>query len=208
MNKKYIILISIALAIIIAVPIVFASFPSQTQNINETGQYTAPATPTPSPTPSSTPTPVSFSMFFPNGTAFPTSVNANTPISIGESYEAVNGIPVSFPSGCGNPEPSGIIVLQNDGSVPITVNATLENVKAPSDIEFGILCYALPIGDGYSNWLGYGNLASGGTVAVGQYIWLSINIVGFQTDIIPPTSAPNFSFSYSFDISVTATQAS
>jgi hypothetical protein len=50
--------------------------------------------------------------------------------------------------------------------------------------------------------MGYGNVASGNVVQMGQYLWLGL-IVTLDQINNPPNGTPNFTFVYSFDIVVT-----
>jgi hypothetical protein len=169
---------------------------------------TAQTTPTPTP---SAPT-VKFSLWFTNGTAFPTDVTADHTYGAGNDYLDINGIPVNVDWGGGFDSAameSGLVVLRNDGNVPIMVNATLGNVNVPSDIQ--LVMNWVPINPSvYSNigninqWMGYGNLATGSSVGVGQYVWLGLILVMMQS----PTGEVTNSVNFSFDIVVTATQAS
>jgi hypothetical protein len=83
------------------------------------------------------------------------------------------------------------ITVQNNGNVPINVTATTTIVNLPSDMSLALFA-------------GDGGMHSPLTVGVGQSSTLYIVIE------LKPTAynyTPQQSFSYSFGISVTATQA-
>jgi hypothetical protein len=162
-------------------------------------------TPTPSPTPAPN---VKFSLWFYNGTAFPATINAGTFV-YGNVQLNIGGIVMS-PYAYGSqfmPEVN-MIVLRNDGNVPITVSVALENKNAPPNIEIGL--QFVPLNLGYappgSIWMGYDNLATGATVQPGQCKWLGLVLTLEQTNNVP-SGTPTFTFNFSFDIAVTATQA-
>jgi hypothetical protein len=79
------------------------------------------------------------------------------------------------------------LVVQNTGTVPINITATASNVNVPSNIQFNMA----------------GNVEFN-PIAVGQSanLYIAINMVTTNTNFVAGTL-----FSYSFDITVTATQA-
>lgn len=179
-------------------------------------------TPTPSPTP--TPVPfLKFSLWFTNGTAYP-SIFYN-PIISGNynpdnvSMDLWNPVIISrlvlTPAVMSGdiPVEINLIVLHNDGNTPVTINAQLQNIYAPSNIQISLMRLAInpnggPYPNTYKQWLGYNNLATSLNIGAGQYLWLGLVIEIGQTDLPHyPIGPPNFTFSYSFDIVVTATSA-
>lgn len=56
-----------------------------------------------------------------------------------------------------------------------------------------------------AQWMGNSKVAQN-PLGPGQYMWLAITVTLAQPDV-PLTGTPNYGFSYSFDIEVTATQA-
>lgn len=218
MVKKIVIFAAIALLVIIAVPVAMAAL-QKNQSIHVTRTYTKPVpTPTPNPTntaPTSTATPttptVDFSLFFPNGTAYVLN-QEGSPSIFGATNLDTNGIPVNVQTGLGAPPmgyTSGVIVVRNVGSVPFTVNAALANVNAPSDIVLTSSCSFVNsalYGSQLNDWIGKDNLATGGVVGVGQYAWLSVSVLMSSTSNMGAV-VNHDSFSYGFDVAVTATQA-
>lgn len=162
-------------------------------------------TSTPTPTPIAS---VNISLWFTNGTAFPSSIGSDT-FKFGNTQLNIGGIMMSpYAFGSQYQPEVNLIVIRNDGNVPITIQAILENVQVPTNIMIGIQFFSL--GPTYappnSQWMGYNNLATGDVVGVGQYEWLGIILPLSQSTSIP-SGTPTFTFSYSFDIIVTATQA-
>jgi len=210
--RKKLLILAITLLLVITIPVMVAAL-KQSQIIHVKKTYIQPL-PTPTSTSPSTsiPAEVKFSLFFPNGTAYV--LNQDHISSIyGASNLDVNGIPVNVQSNLGSPPTgyvAGAVVVRNDGKVPINVNATLTKLKTPSDIELIFICYSInpsTWGNQLNGWMGYGNLATGNTVEVGQFVWLSLCVI--MTSNVPG----NFgvvrnhpTFSYSFDVVVTATQ--
>ncbi len=150
---------------------------------------------------------VKFSLWFTNGTAFPSSINSGT-FKYGNMQLNIGGIMVS-PYAYGSqfmPE-TNLIVLRNDGNVPITVQAALSSVNVPPNIELSLQCY--PLASSWappnSQWMGYDNLATGNTVGPGQCQWLGIIVAISQSTNIP-SGTPTFTFNYSFDLNITAVQ--
>lgn len=127
--RKKLLLLAIALILTIVVPIVVAQVVQNTQTIHVSGQANYPrniVSPTPTSTadPTSTPTQtVKFSLWFPNGTACPTSLT-NLPVNV---YG-----PLDTPA---NPTTTRLIV-RNDGNVPINIAVSDSNVNVPSNIQF------------------------------------------------------------------------
>ena len=182
MRKKLLILAVISI-LLIAIPLVIATVTnSQTINVNGTARYpNLPPTPDPTATPSATPVSTSFSLYFANGTSYPSTIsNANW------FYVTVNNPDAGVGA---QPNPNEILV-QNDGNVPINITASDINVNLPSDMSLSLF-----YGDGSMQPL---------TVAVGQSSLLYIVV---ELSPIAYDYTPQQSFSYSFGISVTATQA-
>ncbi|MCW3995362.1 MAG: hypothetical protein NWE98_04335 [Candidatus Bathyarchaeota archaeon] len=218
MNKK-VLLATVVLIVVISIPAVIAAL-QQSQSIHVSKTYTAPIpTPTPnsSANPTATPTAnsptVAFSLFFPNGTAYV--MNQDNAGSIyGATNLDTNGIPVNVQTSLGAPPTgyvAGVIVVRNDGSVPITLNAALANINVPSDISLSLTSTTInpsTWGNQLNGWMGANNLATGSTVGVGQYVWLSVSVLMTSNTVGTSGVIRNHeTFSYSFDVVVTATQA-
>lgn len=196
MNQKLLFL-GIALILVITIPIVAAAV-TQTQTIHVTGNAkyphnTPPATATPSTSPIAqalTPT-VQFSLFFPNGTAYPSTVTG--------AISGVNMVVIDPLSGHNGGWIPTCVVVRNDGNVPIAVNASLANVNVPSNLALTLNC-------GYygtiSGQFGADKATSQQPIQPGQTYYMSL--IAFLT----PTGnyTPDQAFSYSFDVIVTATQ--
>ena len=184
MRKKLLILAAV-LILVIAIPLVIAAVTnSQTISVSGTARYpNLPPTPDPTATPTAKATPVStsFSLFFANGTSYPSTIsNANW------FYVLV----VDPETGHSQQPMPNEITVQNNGNVPINVTATATNVNLPSDMSLTLFA-----GDGSMQPL---------TVGVGQS---SILYIVIELKPIAYDYTPQQSFSYSFGISITATQA-
>lgn len=198
MNRKYLFL-GIALILAIAFPLA-AAVVTQTQTIHVTGtanypQNTPPPTATPTPSPAATasasPT-VQFSLFFPNGTAYPTSVAG--------AISGVNTVVVDPLSGHNAGWIPTCIVVRNDGTVPITINATAVNINIPANLNLALQCgHYGTINGAY----GVEQATSQQPIQPGQTYFLSL--IAFLTPTGP--YSPNQEFSYSYDVALTATQA-
>jgi hypothetical protein len=195
MNRKFLFL-AIALIIVIAEPIVAAAV-NQTQTIHVTGNAKYPhnlppqSTPTPAPTQAANTPSVQFSLFFPNGTAFPTAVSNN-------EITTVVVDPMSGHNGGWIPT---LVVVRNDGIVPITVNATVTNKNVPSNLDLTLNCgfYGIITGDfGADKATNQQPIQPGQTYYMSLIAFLTPNAYNYQ---------PDQQFSYSFDVTVTATQA-
>ncbi len=179
-------ILSLVLILVIAVPIVIAQLAQSSQVIHVSGTATYPSSPTPTPVSTIAPTDSSgstlkFSLWFLNGTTFPTSISGNALyVFLADSQDL----------SIGRYTPNAV-VLKNDGNVPLTVNVTSSNVNLPSDLS-------LQIGDRNS-------IANGLTVIQpGQSATLQLVI------LLVLNSSPHASgttFSYSFDMNIMATAA-
>jgi hypothetical protein len=162
-------------------------------------------------TPTQTATSPKFSLWFTNGTAFPSGDSNCAGYFNGGMYLNIGGIQHSASNyGSLFVPTTNVVVLRNDGDTAITVNAKLKNVNAPSNISIGLLCFPMPPATyvPYSNsWLGNGNVANQNPVAPGQYMYLGLQVVLSQSSNVP-SGTPTFGFYYNFDIEVNATQAS
>lgn len=196
LNRKYLFL-GIALILAIVFPLTVA-VATQTQTIHVTGTANYPPNtppPTPTPTPSSTgvsASQVQFSLFFPNGTAYPTSVTG--------TLSGVNTVVVDPLLGHNGGWIPTCIVVRNDGTVPITVNATAVNVNVPSNLALSLQCGHYGI---ISGAYGAQQATSQQPIQPGETYFMSL--MAFLT----PTGSytPNQEFSYSYDVAITATQA-
>ena len=193
MNRKYIFL-AVTLTVIITLPLVAAAI-TQTQTLHIAGNAKYPhnlpptaTTPTPTPTPSSTET-VKFSLFLPDGTAFPTTGGAVTTAVV----DPMSGHNAGWVPTC--------IVVRNDGNVPITVTASLTNKNVPAEIELTLNCGFFGT---ISGGVGADQATNQQPIQPGQYYYMSL--IAFLT----PTAynyTPDQTFGYSYDVVVTATQA-
>jgi hypothetical protein len=105
---------------------------------------------------------------------------------------------------------SGVIVVRNDGDVPITVNATLANVSVPADVTLTSTCNTINPsvwGSQVDGWMGREKLASGSVVGVGEYAWLSVQVIMTNSSGNMGAIQNHSSFAYSFGVAVTAAQA-
>ncbi len=196
MNRKFLFL-AIALIIVIAVPIV-AAVVNQTQVIHVSGDAKYPHnlppqnTPAPTATPASAPS-VQFSLFFPNGTAFPTNVNG--------ALSGINTVVVDPMTGHNGGWSPTCVVVRNDGTVPITITATITSKNVPSNLDLTLNCgfYGTIAGAFGSNTAtNQEPIQPGQTYYMSLLAFLMPNAYNYQ---------PDQQFSYNFDVAVTATQA-
>jgi len=144
--RKKLLVIGMVLILTIAVPLVIAQINQATQSIHISGttNYPRNISPTPKPSASSTaaqssaPT-VKFSLWFPNGTSCPTTLN-NLLCNVYGPLDSV-GAPTTTE-----------LVVHNDGNVPINIAASASNVNVPSNIQFnlGATVESNPIAVGHS----------------------------------------------------------
>jgi hypothetical protein len=184
--RKKLLILAVVLILVIAIPLVIAAVTnSQTISVSGTARYpNLPPTPDPTATPTATTTPVStsFSLFFANGTSYPSTIS---------NADWFYVLVVDPETGHSQQPMPNEITVQNNGNVPINVTATTTIVNLPSDMSLALFA-------------GDGGMHSPLTVGVGQSSTLYIVIE------LKPTAynyTPQQSFSYSFGISVTATQA-
>jgi hypothetical protein len=206
---------ALALIVAIAVPVAMAALqPNQVIHVTET-----PSASTPTPVGTAAPatsqpevSTVKFSLWYPNGTTFNVS-QENTPSVFGATGLAVNGVPVNVQSGLGAPPmgyTSGVIVVRNDGNVPISVNASVANVTVPSGVVLTSTCSAINpsvYGSQVDRWMGRDKLATSNTMGVGEYAWLSVQVIMTNTTGNMGAIQTQGPLSYSFDVAVTATPA-
>jgi hypothetical protein len=125
----------------------------------------------------------------------------------------VNGVPVNVQSGLGAPPmgySAGVIVVRNDGNVPIAVNASLANVTVPSGAVLTATSSAVNpsvYGSQVQDWMGHDHLATGSVVGVGEYAWLSVQVIMTNSTGNMGAIHNGNSIPYSFDVAVTAAQA-
>jgi hypothetical protein len=219
LRKKLVLIAAVVLLVVIAVPVALAAV-QQNQVIHVTGTYTQPlptstSSPVASTAPASSPqaaSTVKYSLWYPNGTAYNLH-QENTPSVFGATNLDTNGVPVNVQTGLGAPPmgyASGVIVVRNDGNVPITVNASLANVSVPSDVTLTSTCNTINPsvwGSQVDGWMGRDKLATGGVVGVGEYAWLSIQVIMTNSSGNMGAIQSHGSFSYSFDVAVNAAQA-
>jgi hypothetical protein len=162
-------------------------------------------------TPTQTATSPKFSLWFTNGTAFPSGDSNSAGYINGGMYLNIGGIRHSISNYGSLFVPiTNVVVLRNDAEAAVTVNATLKNVNTPSNISIALVFFPMPPATyaPYSNnWLGNGSVANQNPVAPGQYMYLGLQVILSQSSNVP-SGTPTFSFIYSFDIEITATQAS
>ncbi len=157
----------------------------------------------------SAPQVISYSLWFTNGTAFPMDgSNANGYVN-GGPFINVGGIHcIASGFGSSADKTASVVVLQNDGNVPLNISLALKNAVAPSNIQISMNNFFMN-NQTYqpycSNWMGVNNVGQN-PLAPGQYMWLSITVSLGQTNV-PLSGTPNYIFDYSFDLEVTATQA-
>jgi hypothetical protein len=191
--RKKLLILAVISILLIAIPLVIATVTnSQTINISGTARYpNLPPTPDPTATPTAKATPVStsFSLFFQNGTAVPSTLTDFPTYGMWLSPQT--------PGFGGNwaPTDEDTIVVTNTGNVPITITAAAANVNVPSNIDFSFQYQLL------TNMTGS---PTTNPLAVGQSEPLML-----MTSMAPTNTnyVSNGQFSYSFDITVTATQA-
>ena len=198
MRKKYLFL-GLALILVIIIPLAAATI-TQTQTIHVSGNANYPHNTPPSsltPTPTQAPAAsvaspnVAFSLFFANGTAYPSSV---TGVIAGVNTVVVD--PLSGHNGGWTPT---CVVVKNDGNVPITINAALANKNIPENMD-------LTLNSGYYGTIsgGYGadKTTSQQPIQPGQTYYMSL--IAFLT---PKSNyTPDQPFSYSYDVVITASQ--
>ena len=199
LRKKYL-FFGLALILVIIIPLAAAVI-TQTQTIRVSGSAnyphnTLPSSQTPTPTQapaSSSGSPnVAFSLFFPNGTAYPSIVTG----AIG----GVNTVVVDPLSGHNGGWTPTCVVIKNDGNVPITVNATLANTNIPENVDLSLNCgYYGAVSGGY----GEDKATRQQPIQPGQTYYMSL--IAFVT---PKSNyTPDQPFSYSYDVVITASQA-
>lgn len=181
-EKQKVTATAIMIILFITVPLTLAALSSQ-QNVHfaGTGQYPNSATPTPSPT--TPPQTAQFSLFFSNGSVMPTTL---TDFSIPVLDRA--------PGALGN----FVFIVRNDGNVPITMSIATANVNVPSNVN--LQASALGANNATSS-----TVINGITVPTVQPAESVIYQCGIGMFVSQYT--PGASFSYSFDIVVTANQA-
>lgn len=181
MGKK-LLLLALMSILVIALPLVIAQIAQSTQSIHVTGTGTYPNNPAPTSSPSAAPaSAVKFSLWFQNGTQFPASISGNS------LYVFVAGsTDLSF----GRYTPNAV-VIRNDGTVPLTAAVSSSNVNLPSNLQ-------LEMSDVKS-------VADGQTVIEpGQNATIQLVILLVLQNTQYTSGA---SFSYSFDIGITASEA-
>ncbi len=199
LRKKYL-FFGLALILAITIPIVAGAI-TQTQTIHVSGNANYPHnTPPSSPTPTPTQAPaassgvpnVAFSLFFPNGTAYPSSVTG--------AIAGVNTVVVDPLSGHNGGWIPTCVVVKNDGNVPITVNATLANKNIPENMDLSLNCgYYGTVSGGY----GADKATSQQPIQPGQTYYMSL-----MAFLNPKSNyTPDQTFSYGYDVVIAASQA-
>lgn len=179
--RKKFFAIAVGLILIIAVPLAIAQICQTTQTIHVSGTTDYPRNITPDPTPTPTPT----------ATSDPTpSVQFSLCFPNGTSCpKTLTNLPCNVygPLDSINPLPATTeLVVSNTGNVPINITVSALNVQVPSNIQFNL------VGDVEFNPIAVGQTAN---------LYICINMVTTNTNFVADTP-----FSYSFDISITATQ--
>jgi hypothetical protein len=188
--RKKLLILAVISILLIAIPLVIATVTnSQTINVSGTARYpNLPPTPDPTatPAPSQSPTAsISYSLTLSNGTAYPATLD-NFPLIV----EVDNG-PIA-PTAVGE-----VFNVTNTCNVPINMTMAATNVNLPSNLGFN---------------LAWGNYDGGSlTVGVGQSITMWFIPTAYPSSMYYPngtlTYTPGATFSYSFDIVITGTQA-
>lgn len=159
----------------------------------------------------STPTPstpnTQFSLYFTNGTAYPTGALNAAGYQNGGMYLNVGGIQATASSYGSQFTPlTNVVVLKNVGDANITVNASIRNVNCPANITIQLTVFPMSpsaYAPYSNNWLGNASAVSKNPVAPGQYMYLGLQVVLSQPANVP-SGTTTFGFSYSFDIEVNA----
>jgi hypothetical protein len=196
-NNTKIILATAIILILSSVAVTYALIQQQ-QTVHISGSTTYPVDspspiPTSSPSPSSSPDPsVQFSLWFLNGTAFPTAIsnppmtvialNPNAPPNIYGLIGVSPNAPTSY---------NLTFVARNDGDVPVNITIGANNVNVPADIKTLFLFE----GETLPWW-------SSAVIGVGENQTLTI---AFYMAAFPHNPGP--AFSYSFDLTFTGAQA-
>jgi hypothetical protein len=199
LRKKYL-FFGLALILAIIIPIVAGAI-TQTQTIHVSGNANYPhntppsslvPTPTPAPAASLATPNMQFSLFFSNGTAYPSSVTG----AIG----GVNTVVVDPLSGHNGGWIPTCVVVKNDGNVPIMINASLANKNIPENMDLSLNCgYFGTVSGGY----GADKATSQQPIQPGQTYYMSL--IAFLT---PKSNyTPDQKFSYGYDVVITASQA-
>jgi hypothetical protein len=195
--RKKLLILAVISVMLIAIPLAIAAVTNSTTiSVKGTANYpNLPATPDPTTAPVVTEAPASasFSLSFLNGTAVPSTL---TPSSFADfpTYTMWQS-PTATGFGSGwMPTALDTLVVTNTGNVPITISAAASNVNVPSNIDLSFQYEMLtsPTGSPTTS-----SIAPGQTQAI-----------MFMTNMAPTNTnyASNAAFSYSFDITVTATQ--
>ncbi len=182
--RKKLLVLAIALVLAIVVPLVIAQIAQQTQNVHVSGtaNYPRNISLTPAPTLSTTATQDASST--PNvqfSLFFPNGTSC--PTTLTDLRCNVYG-PLDSVGGI---PATNELVVRNTGNVPINITFTASNVNVPSNIKFNLA------GDVEFNPIAVGQTAN---------LYIAINMVTTNTNFAAGTP-----FSYSFDVTVTATQA-
>lgn len=202
--RKKILIIAVISVLLIAIPLAIASVTYQkTINVSGTANYpNQPATPdptatptaSPDPTPTTTPVSISFSLAFENGTTVPATL---TPSSFAD-FPTYNMWSSPTATGFGTgwaPTSLDTLIVTNTGNVPITITASTSNVVVPSNIDFDFQ---------YQMLTSITGSPTTNSIPVGQTeaIMLMTNMAPTDTNY-----ASNAAFTYSYSITITATQA-
>ncbi len=174
-------MLAITLVLAVAVPLVIAQITQQTQTIHVSGtaKYPRNVSPTPTPSPLATASDPPSTIQF--ALFFPNGTSCPTTLT-----NLPCNIYGPLDSVGGIPATTQLVV-KNTGTVPINIAVSASNVNVPSNIQFNVA------GDVEFNPIAVGASAN---------LYIAINMVTTNTNFVADTP-----FSYSFDISVAATQA-
>ena len=174
-------ILAITLVLAVAVPLVIAQITQQTQTIHVSGtaKYPRNVSPTPTPSPLATASDPPATIQF--ALFFPNGTSCPTTLT-----NLPCNIYGPLDSVGGIPATTQLVV-KNTGTVPINIAVSASNVNVPSNIQFNVA------GDVEFNPIAVGASAN---------LYIAINMVTTNTNFVADTP-----FSYSFDISVAATQA-
>lgn len=180
MRKKLWVLI-LALILAVAVPLAVAQIAQQTQSIHVSGNASYPQN-----APNSTPSPAAT-----QAASSAPAIKFSLWFPNGTSCPAsLSNLPCNIygPLSSINPLPAKTeLVVRNDGNVPINVTASASNVNVPGNIQFNMA------GDVEANPIAPGQTAN---------LYIAITMATTNTNFVSGSL-----FSYSFDVTITTTQA-
>lgn len=176
--KKRFLIIAVLLVLAVAVPLVIAQITQQNQTIHVSGTAKYPRNISPTPSPAVTASASAPAVQF--SLFFPNGTSCPTTLTNlpCNVYGPLDSV--------GAIPATTELVVKNTGSVPINVTVAASNVNVPGNIQFNLA------GDVEFNSIAVGATAN---------LYLAINMVTTNTNFAAGTP-----FTYSFDVTVTATQ--